>query len=94
MPGLKVYSSNKLEILSQKLSEIVRVPLSGFLEFPLSPEVIIVQSKSMEHWISLQLAKQNGICANCRFPFPNAFVDDIIKLFFRIFPRQIFLHLL
>lgn len=83
MPGLKVYSSNKLEILAQKLADIVRIPVSGFSAFPLSPEIIIVQSKAMERWISIQLAKQNGVCANCRFPFPNAFLDDMIK---RIFP--------
>ncbi|MBU1181824.1 MAG: exodeoxyribonuclease V subunit gamma, partial [Proteobacteria bacterium] len=27
-----------------------------------------------------------GVCANCRFPFPNAFLDDILKRFFPDIP--------
>jgi exodeoxyribonuclease V gamma subunit len=43
----------------------------------MAAEIIMVQSKGMEHWVSLQLARRHGICANIRFPFPNRFVDEI-----------------
>ncbi len=82
MPGLKIYTSNRLEILAEKLAQIIKSPVSGLTFSPLSQEIIIVQSRGMERWISMELAKQNGICANCRFPFPNAFLDDILKRFF------------
>ncbi len=90
MPGLKVYTSNKLEILVQKLAKIVRIPDSGVSSFPLAPEIIIVQSKAMERWIYLQIAKQNGVCTNCIFPFPNTFFYDMIKKFIPDIPKTNF----
>ena len=75
MSGLKLFSSNRLEILAEKLAETFGKPLAS----PLEPEIIVVQSKGMEKWVSLQLAQQHGICANCRFPFPNAFVHEVFR---------------
>ena len=37
----------------------------------------------MERWVSMALARRNGICANMAFPFPNAFLDDLFR---RILP--------
>jgi exodeoxyribonuclease V gamma subunit len=75
MSGLKIFTSNRLEILSEQLAGIVRAPLPNTL----NPEVIVVQSKGMERWISLELARQNGISANCNFPFPNVFLENIFR---------------
>jgi exodeoxyribonuclease V gamma subunit len=75
MPSLKVFFSNQLELLAEQLSEIVRLPLSSAL----APETIIVQSRGMERWLSMALAQHNSIAANCRFPFPNAFLSDLFK---------------
>ena len=44
--GLKIFTSNRLETLAEKLSEVLRAPLSS----PLAKEVIIVQSRGMERW--------------------------------------------
>jgi exodeoxyribonuclease V gamma subunit len=66
-------TSNRLEILAEKLAEILSQPLSS----PLQPEIIVVQSKGMERWLSLQLAEKLGVCANVRFPFPNHFLAEI-----------------
>ena len=74
-PNLNVYTSNRMEILAEQLAQIVRAPLPS----PLIPEIIVVQSRGMERWISMQLAKFNGISANCSFPFPNAFLESIFK---------------
>jgi exodeoxyribonuclease V gamma subunit len=76
MPGLHIHISNRMEILTQKLAGIVRTPLPS----PLTPEIIIVQSRGMERWVSMELAGHNGICANASFPFPNAFLEDIFKI--------------
>jgi len=53
---------------------VVQTPLPSS---PITPEIIVVQSRGMERWVSLELARINGICANCSFPFPNRFLYDI-----------------
>jgi len=78
VPGLKLFVSNRLEILVQKLAEELQTPLSA----PLKKEVVLVQSKGMERWISMELARYHGICANYRFPFPNTMIDEIFRFFF------------
>ena len=75
MPGLKLYTSNRLEALAGELSEILRQPLAS----PTVPEIILVQSRGMERWLSLEMARRLGICANIRFPFPNHFVEELFQ---------------
>ena len=75
MSGLHVHISNRMEILAQELARIVRTPSPSAL----TPEIIIVQSRGMERWVSMALAEHNGICAATYFPFPNAFLEDIFK---------------
>ncbi len=66
---LQLHTSNRLELLAEKLAESISTdPLP-----PLQPETIVVQSKGMEHWLKLEIARQNGICANIDFPFPRSF---------------------
>ena len=66
--AFSIHTSNRLEILAQLLAQQISKPLKS----PLAPEVIVVQSRGMERWISLELARYKGISANCRFPFPDA----------------------
>ena len=75
MNGIRLYTSNHLEALAEELAGALRVPLSS----PLAEEIIVVQSSGMERWVSMQLAEHLGICANCRFPFPNAFVYEVFR---------------
>ena len=83
MTGLFIYTSNRMEILAEQLAQIVRTPLPS----PLTPETIVVQSRGMERWISMELAARNGISANCSFPFPNAFLETIFKRIRPDFPE-------
>lgn len=76
MAGLRIVTSNRLEVLSEALAGTVREPLIS----PLSPEIIMVQSGGMQRWISLELARYNGIFANGSFPFPNAFLQNIFRI--------------
>ncbi len=76
MNGLKLIISNRLEALVDKLAQMVRQPSRRSL----GPEVVVVQSRGMQRWVSLELARRNGICANFQFPFPNAFLEDLFKL--------------
>src|SRR5512139_642866 len=75
MADLRLYTSNSLEILAEKLAEVLSKPLA----LPFQQEIILVQSKGMERWISMELARLNGICANCWVPFPNHFVYSIFR---------------
>ena len=72
---LRLFTSNRLEILANALAEVLSKPLASVLD----EELIVVQSRGMERWLSMQLAQRHGICANYRFPFPNAFVHDIFQ---------------
>lgn len=83
MPGLKIYTGNRLEVLAEKLAGIIGISVPGLSAFPLSHEIIIVQSKGMERWISMEIARHKGVCANCSFPYPNSFLNEILK---RLFP--------
>ena len=75
MPGLRLFTSNRLEVLAGKLAEVLRPPLPS----PLESEIILVQSKGMERWVSMELARHHGICANFWFPFPNHLVYTLFR---------------
>jgi len=83
MGNFRVFTSNRLEILSDQLAQVLQRSLPS----PFDPEVIVVQSKGMERWISLQLAERHGICANCRFPFPNTFVREMFQSVLKDLPK-------
>ncbi|NPU83886.1 MAG: exodeoxyribonuclease V subunit gamma [Syntrophaceae bacterium] len=75
MPGLILHTSNRLEILADRLAEALDAPSAD----PFQAEVILVQSRGMERWVSLELAKRHGVAANLRFPFPNHFVQEVFR---------------
>ncbi len=64
-----VHSSNRLEQLASKLATWAEEPGS-----PLVPQTVIVQSNGMARWLSLAIARENGIAANISFPFPASFI--------------------
>jgi exodeoxyribonuclease V gamma subunit len=75
MPGLILHTSNQLDILAQRLSQVVSAPLGS----PLTPEIVVVQSLASRRWLSLQIAQLQGICANYAFPFLGDFIARIVK---------------
>ena len=83
MPGLRLFTSNRLEVLAEKLAEALKPSLSS----PLESEIILVQSKGMERWVSMELARHHGICANYKFPFPNRFVQGLFREVFPDLPE-------
>lgn len=80
MQSLAVYTGNRLDILADALADVLRTPPRS----PFDPEIVIVHSKGMERWVSMQIAHRLGICANYRFPFPNAFLAEVAR---RIIPE-------
>ncbi|MBW2066917.1 MAG: exodeoxyribonuclease V subunit gamma, partial [Deltaproteobacteria bacterium] len=75
MAGIHLYTSNRLEILAEALADTLRTPLKS----PFDREIIVVQSQGMARWISMELARRHGVCANYDFPFPNRFVGRIFR---------------
>ncbi|RPJ76564.1 MAG: exodeoxyribonuclease V subunit gamma, partial [Desulfobacteraceae bacterium] len=75
MAGLVIITSNRMDVLVGHLAELLRRPAGP----PLSPETIVVQSRGMERWVAMELARLNGISANLRFPFPNAFLESTFR---------------
>ncbi len=82
MPGLKLYTSNRMEILAEHLSYVLKSPLKQ----PLASEIILVQSNGMERWLSMELARRHGICANVRFPYPIHFIHGLFRELFPDIP--------
>jgi len=86
--NLHIYIGNHLEALACALAEVVRFgPPTGTPD-PLQPEIVLVQSKGMQRWISMSLASQNGICANMAFPFPNAFLEETYTKVIGVLPNH------
>ncbi len=83
MPGLNIFTSNKLEVLAEQLARLMKTPVSSAF----NAEIIVVQSTGMQRWVSLALAQHNGICANVQFPFPNSFLEDIARRVMPDFPQ-------
>lgn len=80
---LRLYQSNRLEILAQRLGQLMAVPVST----PLQPEILVVQHPGMARWLALQIAEQQGICANVRFPLPGAFIWEMVGAFLQTMPE-------
>ena len=73
---LNIYTSNRIENLAEALARVLTKPLAS----PLTPEMIVVQSKGMQRWVAMTLATYFGVWANCRYPFPNAMVSQLFSL--------------
>ena len=75
MAGFYLYTSNRVEHLIPVLGQVLCTPRRSLFE----SEIIVVQNKGMEQWLSLQIAELLKISAFCEFPFPNAFLDRLFK---------------
>lgn len=74
---LRVFYSNRLESLAERLAVSIATPLDS----PFTPETILVESQAMARWLSLQLASRLGVCANFRFPFPDRFLWEVFQAY-------------
>lgn len=79
--ALHVYTSNRMELLVEAVAGTLAHPADPFL-----PETIVVQSKGMQRWLAMELAKRFGVWANGDYPFPNKFVWDIFKKAKQVLP--------
>lgn len=77
---LRVYHSNRLDILQELMARIVA---GKPLEDPFEPEVVLVQSTGMAQWLQMALAEKFSIAANICFPFPSSFIWE---MFIKVLP--------
>ncbi len=78
VPGFTLITGNRLEVLAQRCGiDLADDPLP-----PMTGEVITVQSMGMMKWLSLRLAEQVGILANCSYIFPNKMSSMLLNGFF------------
>ncbi len=75
---LKLYQSDKLEILLEHLADSME---SDRCSDPLAPETVIVQNNGMAQWVAQNLAEKIGIVANVNFILPTSFAWDLIRKF-------------
>jgi len=73
--GFNLFVGNRMENLAGKLAAVLTNPPAS----PFMPEILVVQSRGMERWVSMQLAAASGICANVRFPFPRAIIQELFQ---------------
>lgn len=77
VPGFMVLHGNRLEDLRDLLTQFVQSqPLP-----PLEPEVILVQSNGMKHWLEMALADDAalGICAATRLELPSGYLWQVYR---------------
>ena len=73
---ITLYPSNKLEHLSVLLDAVLAQQPVGIFE----PDIILVESPGMQHWVSMQLAQQRKIAMNLSFPLPVRFMWNTARL--------------
>ncbi|MBL8727597.1 MAG: exodeoxyribonuclease V subunit gamma [Planctomycetes bacterium] len=74
MSGIAVHTSHRLEDLCAALAARLHAePLP-----PLATETIVVPTRGLARWLELQLAERHGIAAGLRFPFPGAFLAQLV----------------
>ncbi|EEG10387.1 exodeoxyribonuclease V subunit gamma [Pseudogulbenkiania ferrooxidans] len=82
---LHLYQSNRLEALGELFTGMSRaMPLSD----PFQPETVLVQSRGMGRWLTLELAGRAGIAANLDFVLPAAFAWRLMQAVLPGLPRK------
>ncbi|TYP95339.1 DNA helicase/exodeoxyribonuclease V, gamma subunit [Fodinibius salinus] len=74
---LNVYHSTKLEDLADQLLEELD---DNARENLLEPEIFVVQNHGIGQWLSLHMARRQGISANLKFEFPSERIWSLIRL--------------
>ncbi|MDR2861367.1 MAG: exodeoxyribonuclease V subunit gamma, partial [Syntrophobacterales bacterium] len=75
MAGFHIITANMMEILAAKLADVLALPAAS----PLAADIILINSRGMERWLSMQLAEHHRICANTAFQFPQPFLLNMMS---------------
>lgn len=76
---LTVHRSNRAEALADALADLLARPPEGARPADaLCEEWVVVPSPGMERWLAMRIARKTGVCADVRFPFPAALVQEAL----------------
>ncbi|OWY39015.1 exodeoxyribonuclease V subunit gamma [Xenophilus sp. AP218F] len=82
---LFLYQSNRLEQLGELFCGMTQaMPLAD----PFAAETVIVQSRGMGRWITLDLARRAGVAANLNFVLPAAFAWRLMQQVMPDLPKK------
>ena len=73
--AMHLHRSNRTERLVDALLGVVSRPAQG--ADPMTAECVVVQSRGMERWLSMELAQRLGVWANAEFPFPRTLLERV-----------------
>lgn len=73
--GFNLFINNRMEILAETFAGQLREHRHAS---PFTPDLVVVQSAGMQHWLRLRLASANGICANVQFKFLREIADELM----------------
>jgi exodeoxyribonuclease V gamma subunit len=76
------YQSNRLEILADRLAELLRQPLRSSL----AREGVVTSGSGLARWLTLRLAERLGVCANLSFQLPATFLWTMARAVLRQLP--------
>lgn len=71
--SLYTFPSNKLEYLVQVLSKLLDIQKKDIF----TPTQLIVGSRGMQHWLSMELAKNRDIAMNQKYDMVNSYILEI-----------------
>ena len=72
---LRVYRSNRAELLAELLAQQLRLEPPG----PFEQIEVVVNTWPTSRWLGEQLARVNGISAMVRFPFPGSRLRQLVQ---------------
>ncbi|MBC8326491.1 MAG: exodeoxyribonuclease V subunit gamma [Verrucomicrobia subdivision 3 bacterium] len=75
MAGIQIHASNDLERLATHLAGLLR---NYRPTDPFEPQMVVVPSLGMRHWLTRWLAETEGICANIELIFPTDFIERCV----------------
>ena len=83
--ALTVFSSNRIELLQDKLTQdlATQPPVD-----PFKPEIVVVPTYAMGRWLNLRLAQQRGIAANIEYPQPVRWIWQLARDLLDDLPEQ------
>ena len=71
--ALYTYPSNKLEYLVEVLSKLLDYEDKAVFD----PSQLIVGSRGMQHWLSMQLAESRGVSMNLNYDMVNSYIVNL-----------------
>ncbi len=73
--SLTVHRSQRAEDLVTSLAELLAIPLVD----PFAQDAVVVHSRGLERWLSMQIAQRNGICAHTAFLRPEELLGRVLQ---------------